>query len=116
MKHAIACNIDTVAAPGEYALIITIDQADVPDAVILLTALGLGKINQIRLMDRTKTAVLRTDSLTLADTTVPITSVWLDAVCSLLVDICLKGWTNTAHLDADFGKICICIAAAPPTE
>ena len=116
MKHAIACNIETVTAPGEDAWIITIDHADVPDAVILLTALGLGKINQIRLMDRTKTAVLRTDSLTLADTTIPITSVWLDAVCSLLVDVCLNGWTNTAHLDADFGKICVCIAAAPPTE
>ena len=116
MKHAIACNIETVTAPGEDAWIITIDHADVPDAVILLTALGLGKIKQIRLADRRESAVIRSDSLTLADTTVPITSVWLDAVCSLLVDICLKGWTNTAHLDADFGKICVCIAAAPPTE
>ena len=116
MKHAIACNIENIATPGEDAWIITIDHADVPDSVILLTALGLGKINQIRLADRTKTAVLRTDSLTLADTTIPITSVWLDAVCSLLVDVCLNGWTNTAHLDADFGKICVCIAAAPPTE
>ena len=116
MKHAIACNIENITAPGEDAWIITIDHADVPDSVILLTALGLGKINQIRLADRTKTAVLRTDSLTLADTTIPITSVWLDAVCSLLVDVCLNGWTNTAHLDADFGKICVCIAAAPPAE
>ena len=115
MKHAIACTIETIDAPGEDAWIITIDHADVPNTVILLTALRLGKINQIRLTDRTRAAVLRADSLTLDDTTVPITSVWLDAVCAMLVDVCLKGWTDTAHLDADFGKICVCIAAAPPS-
>ena len=116
MKHSIACNIETIAAPGEDAWIITIDHADVPDAVILLTALRLGKINQTCLTDRTRAAVLRADSLTLYDTTVPITSVWLDAVCAMLVDVCLKGWTDTAHLDADLNKTCVCIAAAPPTE
>ena len=114
MKHAIACNIENIAAPGEDAWIITIDHADVPDSVILLTVLGLGKINQIRLTNRRQTAVIRSHNLTLTDSTVAITPVWLDAVCSLLVDICLKGWTNTAHLDADFGKICVCITAAPP--
>ena len=116
MKHSIACHIESLAAPGEDAWIITIDHADIPNAVILLTALRLGKIKQIRLTDRREIAVIRSDSLTLADSSVPITSVWLDAVCNLLVDVCLNGWTNTAHLDADFGKICVCIAAAPPAE
>ena len=116
MKHALSCRIETIATPGEDAWIITIDHADIPNAVILLTALRLGKINQTCLTDRTRAAVLRADSLTLYDTTVPITSVWLDAVCAMLVDVCLKGWTDTAHLDADLNKTCVCIAAAPPTE
>ena len=116
MKHAVSCRIETIATPGEDAWIITIDHADIPNAVILLTALRLGKIKQIRLTDRREIAVIRSDSLTLADSSVPITSVWLDTVCNLLVDVCLNGWTNTAHLDADFGKICVCIAAAPPAE
>ena len=91
MQHAIGCIVET------------------------LTALRLGKIKQIRLTDWHQTAVIRSHSLTLTDSTVPITSVWLDAVCNLLVDVCLNGWTDTAHLDADFGKICVCIAAAPPS-
>ena len=114
MKHALSCRIETIATPSEDAWIITIDHADIPSAVVLLTALRLGKIKQIRLTDRREIAVIRSDSLTLADLAVPITSVWLDAVCAMLVDVCLNGWTDTAHLDADFGKICICITAAPP--
>ena len=116
MKHAVSCRIETIAATGEDAWIITIDHADIPNAVILLTALRLGKLDQIRLTDRRHTAVIRSASLTLADTTVPATPVWLDAVCAMLVDVCLNGWTDTAHLDADLGKICVCIAAAPPAE
>ena len=115
MKHALSCRIETIATPGEDAWIITIDHADIPNAVILLTALRLGKIKQIRLTDRREIAVIRSDSLTLADSAVPVTPVWLDAVCAMLVDVCINGWTDTAHLDADFGKICVCIAAAPPS-
>ena len=81
MKHAIGCTIETLTAPGEDCWIITIDHADIPDAVIQLTALRLGKINQIRLTDRREIAVIRSDRLTLTDTTVAITPVWLDAVC-----------------------------------
>ena len=115
MQHAIGCTIETLAAPGEDVWIITIDHADIPDAVILLTALRLGRINQIHLTDRRQTAVIRSHSLTLSDTTVAITPVWLDAVCNLLVDVCLNGWTDTAHLDADLNNTCVCIAAAPPS-
>ena len=81
MKHAIGCTIETLAAPGEDAWIITIDHADIPNAVILLTALRLGKINQIRLTDCHQTAVIRSHSLTLVDAAVAITPFWLDAVC-----------------------------------
>ena len=81
MKHAIGCTIETLAAPGEDAWIITIDHADIPNAVILLTALQLGKINQIRLTDCHQTAVIRSHSLTLTDAAVAITPVWLDAIC-----------------------------------
>ena len=115
MKHAVSCRIETITAPGEDCWIITIDHTEVSDAVILLTALRLGKLDQIRLTDRRHTVVIRSDSLTLADTTVPITSVWLDALCAMLVDTCLNGWTDTAHLDADLAQTCVCIAAAPPS-
>ena len=115
MKHAIFCRLETIAAPGEDAWIITIDHTDVPNAVILLTALRLGKIDQIHLTDRRQTAVIRSDSLTLADTAVPITSVRLDAVCAMLTEVCLNGWTDTAHLDMDLGRTSVCIAAAPPS-
>ena len=57
MKHAIGCTIET------------------------LTALRLGKINQIRLTDCHQTAVIRSHSLTLVDAAVAITPVWLDAIC-----------------------------------
>ena len=57
MKHAIGCTIETLAA------------------------LRLGKINQIRLTDCHQTAVIRSHSLTLTDTTVAITPDWLEAVC-----------------------------------
>ena len=57
MKHAIGCTIET------------------------LTALRLGKINQIRLTDCRQTAVIRSHSLTLTDAAVAITPVWLDAIC-----------------------------------
>ena len=116
MKHAIACTIETLAASGEDVWIITIDHADIPDAVIQLTALRLGRINQIRLTNRRQTAVIRSHNLTLTDSTVAITPVWLDAVCAMLVDVCLNGWTDTAHLDADLGQTSVCIAAAPPAK
>ena len=118
MKHSIDCVIETMASPAEDAWIITIDHAAVSDAIILLTALRLDRISQIHLKDRRQTAVIRPDSLTLADTAVPITAIWLDAVCAMLVNIHLNGWTNTAHLDQDFtapgGEICVCVTVAPP--
>ena len=118
MKHTIPCTIETIASPTEEAWIIAIDHTTVPDAIILLTALRLGKVSQIKLTDRSQTALLRPDSLILADSAVPISAVWLDAVCAMLVNIHLKGWSNTAHLDQDFstpdGEICICFAVTPP--
>ena len=118
MKHSIDCTIETITIPGEDAWIITIAAEDVPHAIILLTALQYGKISQIRLTDHRKTAVICSDSLTLAATAVRITSTWLEALISTLLNVQLNGWNIPAHLDQDFttanGEICVCFAVAPP--
>ena len=120
MKRALACTIDSITAPGQDAWILTIAAEDVSDAIIYLTALQYGKITQLRLTDRVKTADIERNRLLLNNLSVSITADWLDAVLSMLLDIQLNGWSHPAHLDQDFttanGEICVCIAVAPPLQ
>jgi hypothetical protein len=118
MKHTINCNIQNITSSEESAWIITIAVENVPETIILLTALLQGKIPQIKLTDRRKTAVICSNRLLLDDLPVDISATWLEAILSMLLDIQLGGWTVTAHMDQDFttinGRICVCFAVAPP--
>jgi len=34
----------------------------------------------------------------------------------MLLDVCLNGWTDTAHLDQDFDNISVTVAVLPPNR
>ena len=118
MKQTINCTIENITSSEESAWIITIAVENVPETIILLTALQHGKISQIKLTDHRKTAAICNDRLLLGDFPVDISATWLEAILSMLLDIQLGGWTVTAHMDQDFttsnGRICVCFVVAPP--
>ena len=118
MKRAIDCKIVYLHAPGEDAWIVSIPTETAPDAVILLTAMLQGRLPQVKFSDQENNALICGASagytLAIADAQIAVAEVWLEAVLGMLLDVCLEGWTNTAHLDQDFGNICVSVAVLPP--
>ena len=118
MKHPIDCEIETIPSPREEAWIISLAEKDVSDLAILISALIHGKLPQFKLVDKAKTALIRTTPggyiLALDDTQINVTAIWLEAVLGMLLDVCLNGWSATAHLDQDFGPVSICLTILPP--
>ena len=117
MKPCISCNIEVLSVPGEAALVISIPAEAVPDAVVLLTAMLYGKYNRINFADKSRTAALSASdgyALNLEDKQIAVTKVWVEAFLGMLLDVCLHGWSDTAHLDQDFENLSVAVAVLPP--
>ena len=117
MKPCISCNIEVLSVPGEAALVISIPAEAVPDAVVLLTAMLYGKYNRINFADKSCTAALSASdgyALNLEDKQIAVTKVWVEAFLGMLLDVCLHGWSDTAHLDQDFENLSVAVAVLPP--
>ena len=50
-----------------------------------------------------------------ADKVVPEFTVF-SVVLGMLLEVCLQGWTDTAHLDQDFHNVSVTIAVLPPDD
>ena len=119
MKPHISCNIEILSDPGETAWILSIPAGSSQDAVLLLSGLLYGKVNRIQFADRSRTAVLSGSdgyALTLDGRQIAVTKVWLEPVLGMLLEVCLQGWTDTAHLDQDFHNVSVTIAVLPPDD
>lgn len=116
MKQYISCNMETLSVPGETAWIISIPAESAPDAALLLAALLYGKVHRVKFTDKACAATLSAADyvLCLNGEQIRVTGVWLEGVVGMLLDVCLHGWTDTAHLDQDFGEISITVAVLPP--
>ena len=118
MKHSIPCKIDVLHTLGETAWIISLAAEAVPDAVILLAALLYEKLPRIKILDKCKAAEISNSqegySLSLDGEKIAVTKIWLEAVLSDLLNVCLNGWSMTAHIDEEFETISVCIAVLPP--
>ena len=86
--------------------------------MILLSALLYEKLPHIKFLDNEKTATICNSgkgySLVLGGEQVVVTKNWLEAVLSVLLNVCLNGWSMTAHIDADFDTTSVCVAVLPP--
>ena len=119
MKPHISCNIEILSDPGETAWILSIPAGSAQDAVLLLSGLLYGKVNRIQFADRSRTAVLSGSdgyALTLDGRQIAVTKVWLETLLGMLLEVCLQGWTDTAHLDQDFHNVSVTIAVLPPDK
>ena len=115
MKSFVSCDIEILSVPGETAWVISIPTEAVSDTALLLTGLLYGKLSRVKFTDETHTAILFADNiLNLDGVQIQVTTVWLEAVLGMLLDVCLNGWSVTAHLDEDFENISITVAVLPP--
>ena len=118
MKQFVSCNIETLACSGETAWVISIPTESVPDTALLLSGLLYGKVKLVKFADKSRTAVLSAStnsySLNLCDTQIIVTRIWLEALLVMLLDVCLNGWKDTAHLDQDFEDVSVTVAVLPP--
>ena len=120
MNHPIVCKIEHLTLQNEQALILSLKSDVVADAAILLAGLLYSKTNKIKFTNHDHTVELRTISdryvLSIDGVTVAVTRIWLEAVLGMLLDVCLKGWTITSHLDQDFETITVSVAILPPKQ
>ena len=118
MKPYIFCNIETLSLPGETAWVISIPGEAVSDAALRLSGLRYGKVNRLKFQDKSHIAMLSTGihgyDLHLDGAQIPVTEVWVEAVLGMLLDVYLQGWSETAHLDQDFGNVGVTVAVLPP--
>ena len=111
------CNIESVSFPDEAAWIISVPTEAVADAALLLSGLLYGKLSRVKFTDKTHAAVLSVADgyvLNLDGAQIATTKSWMEAVLGMLLDVCLHGWTDTAHLDQDFEKTTVTVAVLPP--
>ena len=117
MKQFVSCNIETLACSRETAWIISIHTESASDTALLLSGLLYGKVNRVKFADKSRTAVLSASdnyALNLEGMQVRVTQVWLEALLGMLLDVCLNGWKDTAHLDQDFGNVTVTLAVLAP--
>ena len=119
MKPHISCNIEILSVSEDTAWILSIPTESTQDTVLLLSGLLYGKVNRIQFADRSRTAVLSASdgyALALEGRQIAVTKVWLETVLGMLLEVCLQGWTDTAHLDQDFHNVSVTIAVLPPDK
>ncbi|MBR2888911.1 MAG: hypothetical protein IKC09_01385 [Oscillospiraceae bacterium] len=125
MKQTISCSIETITSRKEHLWIITVANDLSADLIVLLTALQYSKLSHITFSGTTNHAIIRRNdddsyALRLGQTSLPISSVWLEAIISMLLDVQIHGWSITSHLDQDFptvwGNVCVCVRVAPPMQ
>ncbi len=120
MKQFISCEIETISIPGETFWMISIPTEVMEDAALLLSGLLYEKVNRVKFSDKSRTAMLCANTsgfyLNLDSEQITVTKIWLDAVLGMLLDVCLNGWSVTAHLDQDFGNVTVTVAVLPPEK
>jgi len=119
MKAYVSCNIEALYFPGETAWILSVPTEAVTDAALLLSGLIYGKLDRVTFTSQSCNAMLSAADgyvLNLDGKTITATKIWLEAVLGMLLDVCLNGWTDTAHLDQDFDNISVTVAVLPPNR
>ena len=120
MEQSIPCQIERLSYLSETAWMISIPANAVPNAALLLSALLYKKANRVKFADKFYTvSICNTSggySLNLNDQQIAVTADWIEAVLGILLDVCLSGWSNTAHLDQDFENVCVTVAVLPPNS
>lgn len=124
------CRLETIQENNEDAWIISISCLAVAELIIQLVALEAHKISKIKLQDVNNHLflIIACDmdkkeqkakyTLKLVDHTILITKAWIEVILSMLLDIILLGWSDSAHIDYEFvtnsGIITVCLVVDPP--
>ena len=110
----IPCTIELIFSPTETYWYISVPAEAAPEAALMFAALHLGRAEKFVFRDKARQFVITHGFAAIGDQTVSVTQTWLDALWCLFMDTHLNGWTNTAHLDQDFGNVSITVAILPP--
>lgn len=125
------CSIERIQDKTEEAWILTIPSENVKDLLILLIAYKYDKIEKINLTDSdnqlsfqlnatmdkkgNKQPIFKTESKIITSNWI-----WFDAVVAMLLETCILGWAETAHIDYEFqtpqGVICVSLTVAVPNS
>ena len=118
--RSIPCSIESVTAHTEVYWSLTIAFADVEKAALQFAGVHQGCIPKIVFTDphSVQTLSIFPNSVTMGSRTVSISKTWLEAIWHLFLDFCLNGWTDAAHIDAEFpdaeGIVNITVEIEPP--
>lgn len=96
----------------EEAWVITISLDEVSHLLVLFNALEYGKIEKIDFHDSFSRLSMKLKivkekkqpiqyALTFGSNMILLSKNWFESVVSLLIDVSLYGWSNTAHIDYD---------------
>lgn len=120
MKKSIDCTIDRMASSDEEAWVLSLPLASVPETIILLASLIHGKLPKVKFADKTLSAAIWIApsgyALTLDNSRIAVSKVWVEAVLGMLLDVCLNGWSDIAHLDQDFENKSVTVLVLPPEK
>ena len=123
------CSIEMIQDQAEEAWILTVPSENVRDLLILLTAYKYDKIKKVNMIDSNGRLSICLDStLDKNGNKQPIfisegrmvTSnwTWFDTVVTMLLEVCVRGWAETSHVDYDFqtpqGDVYVNLTVAPP--
>lgn len=114
------CRIEQIRMEAEELWILAIPSESVKDVIVDFAAFYLEKRNSVLFADRSSACEIQIKRgassdcmLSLNDKTFSVTQTWLETVASMLTDVALYGWIDTAHVDQDFetgqGTIDVCV-------
>ena len=118
--QTIPCTLEILSNHSEVCWMLSISVADVEKTALHFIGLEQGILPKIVFCDHLskQTLTVCSDSVTVGNRSVSTDKIWLDALCHLLLNTYFNGWTDTAHLDAEFsdqhGSVCLTISIEIP--
>lgn len=124
------CSIERIQDGTEEAWILTVPSETVKDLLILLTAYKYDIIKNLSLIDSKSRLSFCLDSTQDKNGSMQpifisegriITSnwTWFDTVVAMLLEVCIRGWAETSHIDYEFqtsqGDVYVIFSVAPPS-
>jgi len=125
------CSISNVKELTEEVWIVSIPTDKVHELIVRFIAFEYGKIDSLCLRDVSNKLFVQLERITdkkpspqtvlnFGGNRIPIYKEWCKAIVSMLLDVGLWGWTDTAHLDFDLstdaGIISACFRVIGPGE
>lgn len=130
MKDYVSCKIEKLRHCSEEALIVTLPQDELCNAITLFSAFLMDRIVNLTFADKANSDALiisrisprsRKEELLYQvdenEWSFAVPRSWIDAIFCMMIDAKLYGWSDTLHIDQEFihckKEITICFAIDP---